>query len=214
MKATQIVIDDILSMRGKIINSQFDSKISLIYSNSIQKISNVSELTFNFELAKKIISILATLSIKNNYNFMATPLSSNILFYLDEDNIIHKENIVVKTVDFEYVDDSHIESVLNSIFLKNTVLFHSLYVVNEDSNNIVYLRYEILNKNYLDISSINTFEIETIIDNSDVEQMKYDSKVPDFGNYSINKMKEIITNAGYNEIIHNQNKYKEINDNE
>lgn len=214
MKATQIVIDDILSMRGKIINSQFDSKISLIYSNSIQKISNVSELTFNFELAKKIISILATLSIKNNYNFMATSLSSNILFYLDEDNIIHKENIVVKTVDFEYVDDSHIESVLNSIFLKNTVLFHSLYVVNEDSNNIVYLRYEILNKNYLDISSINTFEIETIIDNSDVEQMKYDSKVPDFGNYSINKMKEIITNAGYNEIIHNQNKYKEINDNE
>lgn len=214
MKATQIVIDDILSMRGKIINSQFDSKISLIYSNSIQKISNVSELTFNFELAKKIISILATLSIKNNYNFMATSLSSNILFYLDEDNIIHKENIVVKTVDFEYVDDSHIESVLNSIFLKNTVLFHSLYVVNEDSNNIVYLRYEILNKNYLDISSINTFEIETIIDNSDIEQMKYDSKVPDFGNYSINKMKEIITNAGYNEIIHNQNKYKEINDNE
>lgn len=211
MKATQITIDDMNIYKNKIIYNPLDAKLITLYNSFINSHSQITNSSiFDVELTSHIFEILLLLSKKNNYNFIVSTVPIIIMFYVDNDEIIRSNEIEVKTKTYEYVDDNHLETIFNDIFLNKKILLNSLYVINDDNKKIICMRYEILSKNYLSLNGLNLNEIEEIYDDNSLQKIE-NNNMPDFGNYVGNKIKDIITNTGHTKISHNENKYKEMN---
>jgi len=211
MKATQITIDDMNIYKNKIIYNPLDAKLITLYNSFINSHSQITNSSiFDVELTSHIFEILLLLSKKNNYNFIVSTVPIIIMFYVDNDEIIRSNEIEVKTKTYEYVDDNHLETIFNDIFLNKKILLNSLYVINDDNKKIICMRYEILFKNYLSLNGLNLNEIEEIYDDNSLQKIE-NNNMPDFGNYVGNKIKDIITNTGHTKISHNENKYKEMN---
>lgn len=232
MKATKQTINDIMSFRDKVIEQPFSAKMTKFYNNSIEfaKSSNIkreydavtntiseykptSDLT-DLSLTQELVNIIGKLFMQNNTKFSVCTIPAVLKFYLSDD-IILSDEVAISDSDFEFGGYEHAESVFNYMFLNKDIMLYSLLAFNlEADRKKIHIRYSVLNRQYLDISNINTLDIEMVDDLFGVDKTSYGSKVPQFGDYSINKMKDVVQRAGFNEIIYNQNKYKEINDNE
>lgn len=214
MKANKFTINDIIEFRSKVIENPFNEKMTTFYRNSVltEQDETFADIPFDSELTKKLTNDIGEFLYNNNCKFAVCAVPTVKRFYMDDENV-RSDEINTTVTKFDYTTDEHLKSVLTHLFANKELLLHSVYVIDGETKQ-VNLRFIETNKPYLDVTNLSTLDIEEIHDLSDIDNTKYGSKVPDFGNYSINKMKEAVVNAGYNEIIYNENKYKEINDNE
>lgn len=217
MRATQIILSDMKAYQDKLVNGTFEEKVKAFYENSVRVPNDDINTLLDVETTKKALAIFLKVLKSEHIDFCVQTYPVILGFFKNDEDIIWYDEIDIPNSEkYQYTDD---EDTLKNIFieiLKNKkVSLYSLYVLKTyEGKQSMGVRYKEIHREYIDARNFDFSSVEMLPDDYGVDKSKYGKDVSDMGDYFIQRTRQKIMEHGYTDIIHDETKYKEINENE